>query len=176
MDIAFRCKVQGVIFILIGLFVACDAQTSDEPEACTKVFGGDKLNTDTARTFSVRDLITVEKCGFGYHPSISFYPEIMESAEYQVPVLLDELRIAEDEHWRAHLIYLIKAVIGKGKFKHFVERDASPIMRQVDDAFGKARKESSAYEKIHDLRDGIYFLLEGGSDSSRASPSLEVAS
>lgn len=143
------------ILFSLGFSKACYSQVDREPIPCKRVFGGEKLNTQIARTFSIEDLLVIEACGFRYHPSISFYEEIVENSQYPIPALLDALHSAEDDHWRAHLIRLMSIVIEKGKFEDFVRRDSSRILEEVERALERTNKSSRAYDKIHGLRDGI---------------------
>lgn len=163
-------KRVNILFVLLGsswLLADCTPNRgtiNETPEVCKRVFRTDKINWDLPKTLSINDLITVEKCGFARHPGISFYSEIIDSEEYPIPSLLTELRRADDDHWRAYVIYLIKAMIENERFHSEVMRDRELIMQEIDLAFNITRKESGAYERIHDLRDGIeiYFLKQDG--------------
>ena len=46
--------------------------------------------------------------------------------------LADELRIAENDHWRAHILYLIKEVIVRGRFGPEVRADRAIILESVN--------------------------------------------
>lgn len=141
-----------------------DMRRSQTPEMCKRVFRTDKIDWDLPKTLSIDDLITVEKCGFARRPGISFYSEIIESKEYPIPSLLTELRSADDDHWRGHVIYLIKAVIERERFHSEIIRDRELITWEVELAFNKTPRESGAYERINSLRDGIelFFLKQDG--------------
>lgn len=158
------------LLVLLGspcLLAACPPNRSisnETPEVCKRVFRTDKINWDLPNTLSINDLVTVEKCGFAHHPGICFYSEIIDNEEYPIPSLLAELRRADDDHWRAHVIYLIKAVIERERFHSQVMRDRDLITRGVDLSSNEISKESSVYERVHDLCDGIeiYFLKQDG--------------
>jgi hypothetical protein len=136
----------------------------ETPEPCKKVFQPDKIDFAAAKDFSIKDLIEVEKCGFQYHPNISFYGEIISSREYPMPSLLKELSRSDNGYWTAHLVYLIKEVIESEKFHFEVMRDRTAITEQVEESQTTVSKSSTAYEDIQNLNDGIkiYYLKQDG--------------
>ena len=114
--------------------------TSKDP-VCSTVFDDDRLNLDSARESSVEDLVKLEKCGFSYHPSISFYEEIVFNKNNPISSLLKELEASSDEHWMKHLVYLIKESVESDRFTEDVKREHGRIIGTIDQAQGKMKKQ-----------------------------------
>ena len=149
-----------VLLVLCCFLLGCPKPLIERPEACRKVFQPARIDFELGKTFPIQDLVALEKCGFEYHPDISFYAEIISSREYPVPSLLNELRTSEDDYWTAHLIYLTRKVVESERFQSEVMRDRNLLIAEADNALNKIRHAGEVRERARNERDGIelYFV------------------
>lgn len=142
-----------------GETIAVNPEVPDTLLACSKVFQPNRIFTELVPSFSAKDIVAVEKCGFTHRPSISFYSELLTSDENPIPALMSELREREDKHWIERVVFLTKAVIERGKFDPDVATDRDLIRREVLLAFNRL-PEGEVRERVRGLKDGIdmYFL------------------
>jgi len=111
-----------------------------------------------ARESSVEDVVKLEKCGFSYHPHISFYGEITSHKNNPIPPLLKELEASTDEYWMRHLVYLIKETVERDRFAEDVKREHSRIIGTIDQAQGKIKKQELV-DQVRSYGDAIKMHL-----------------
>jgi len=164
-----RCFLRRVVgtFLLpccLSMAMGCNPASNRDhiPEPCKAVFHPNGMNFELAKDFSADDLVAVERCGFAYHPRISFYEYIVRSREYPIPALLKSLHGSDDAHWKIHVVYLVKEVIESERYRPEVLRDRKMIMDEIDSSISIVELKGDLLVRFRDLKDGIdiYFLKD----------------
>lgn len=160
-------RIAKLVTVISGMMlVACGPishTTAKTPEVCKKVFQPNRIASELPPDLSMEDVIAVEKCGFQYHPHVSFSERIVFGHEYPIRALLNELGRIDDDWWSVYLVQLIKDVMEKDKFHAEVMRDRKLIMKDVCLAFDHVIRERPR-EEMQGLRDGIeiYYMEQDG--------------
>lgn len=157
-------KKTNLAFLLIvfsGASLSCSPTDSFvEPALCKEFFTQNGVRENLISTFSVEELLTLEKCGLRYHPSITFDPEIIGHKDYPVPYLLKQLK-GDNEVLNYHIIKMFRELTDSGRFTEQLMVDKFEIMTTSNDALSRMKSESlkdralGHYQRLQMFYEGI---------------------
>ncbi len=131
-----------------------------EPPLCKEFFTPNGHRQDLIPTYSVEELLTLEKCGLRYHPGTTFDSEIIRHRDYPFPFMLKELK-GDNEALNFHIIAMLRHLADSGRFSEQLAADRQEIMNAANGAMSRMKSESlklrslGHYQRLEMFYEGV---------------------
>lgn len=133
-----------IVFFIIASNFSCNLifrkneyPNVNRPQICSKVFDNNSFDFDTLKSYSVNQLITLQKCGLKYHPQFQLQSYIVNQDEYPTPELVKYLQIEQNEDFLFHLILDFATLTKSEKHKEKLLADKDLVITEIDETIQK---------------------------------------